>query len=148
MNITAKVNATNVNFLDINLDLQRNIYKPYKKANETPVYVHRDSNHPKSILENIPKSVNMRLSKISSSKEVFDSAVPPYQEALNKSGYNFKLSYDENIPIEKKKQNRSRKITYFNPPFSKNVDTNIGKKFLNLIDQTIKKRSHVEKNNQ
>ena len=32
-----------------------------------------------------------------------------------------------------RKKNRSRRLTYFNPPFSLNVETNIGKEFLNLI---------------
>ena len=139
------MNAINVNFLDINLDLQQNTYRPYMKPNETSIYVHRESNHPRRILENIPKSVNTRLSKISSSKEVFDSAIPLYQEALYKSGYDFKLSYDENIPTETKKQKRNRKITWFNPPFSKNVETKIGAKFLKLIDQTIPKNHILRK---
>ena len=33
------------------------------------------------------------------------------------------------------KKNRRRKITWFNPPFSKNVQTNIGQDFLKLIDK-------------
>ena len=82
--LTTNVNVKNVNFLDIQLDLETDTYKPYMKPNSTPVYVNKESNHPRSVLENIPKSVNMRLSKISSSKEIFDSAIPPYQEALKK----------------------------------------------------------------
>ena len=63
------------------------------KPNDTPVYVNVESNHPKSILKNIPLSVNKRLNLISSSKEVFEEAVPPYQEALKKSGHSFELAY-------------------------------------------------------
>ena len=129
-NITAQA----VNFLDINLDLESDIFKPYMKPNSTPCYVHRDSNHPRAILENIPKSVNKRLSAISSNKQVFDLASPPYQEALQKSGYDFKLNFEPPIPCQKSK-NRKRNITYFNPPFSKNVQTRIGDQFLNLIDK-------------
>ena len=33
-----------------------------------------------------------------------------------------------------KKRSRGRKITWFNPPFSANVSTNIGAKFLRIID--------------
>ena len=39
-----------------------------------------------------------------------------------------------NKPTSKK--NRNRKVTWFNPPFSKNVKTNIGKKFLAIIKET------------
>ena len=104
------------------------------KPNSTPCYVHKDSNHPKAILENIPKSVNKRLSTISSNKQVFDQASPPYQEALKRSGYDFKLNFEPPSPSQKSK-NRKRNITYFNPPFSKNVQTKIGDQFLNLIDK-------------
>ena len=92
-NITAQANLKSVNFLDVNFDLESDIFKPYMKPNSTPCYIHKDSNHPKAILENIPKSVNKRLSTISSNKQVFDQASPPYQEALQKSGYNFKLNF-------------------------------------------------------
>ena len=126
-----------MNFLDINLDLLTDTFKPYMKDNENPIYVHRNSNHPKRILENIPKSVNLRLSKISSDKKVFDSTKGPYQEALIKSGYNYPLEYDPPVTDGQtnRKKNRGRKITYFNPPFSLNVATNVGGKFLQLIDQ-------------
>ena len=133
-NITAQANLKSVNFLDVNFDLESDIFKPYMKPNSTPCYIHKDSNHPKAILENIPKSVNKRLSTISSNKQVFDQASPPYQEALKKSGYNFKLNFEPPSPSQKSK-NRKRNITYFNPPFSKNVQTKIGDQFLNLIDK-------------
>ena len=34
-----------------------------------------------------------------------------------------------------KAKNRSRNVTYFNPPFSLNVQTNIGKQFLKLLEK-------------
>ena len=39
-------------------------------------------------------------------------------------------------------RNRRRKIIWFNPPYSKNVETNIGKKFFSLIDKHFPK-GHV-----
>ena len=51
--ITSLANVKNVNFLDINFDLSEDIYKPYMKPNDKPVYVHTESNHPRSILKNI-----------------------------------------------------------------------------------------------
>ena len=93
-NITANANMKTVDFLDIHLDLKKDIYQPYMKPNAAQSYVHRDSNHPRGILENIPRSINRRLSTLSANKQVFDSACPPYQEALQKSGYDFKLTYE------------------------------------------------------
>ena len=46
--------------------------------------------------------------------------------------FNYKLAYKKPEP---KNRNRRRKIIWFNPPFNKNVSTNIGKAFLKLIDK-------------
>jgi len=96
---------------------------------------HSKSNHPPSIIKNIPVSVNRRLSEISYDAGVFDEAAKPYQEALGKSGYTFKLQFkppQTSLP----KSNRSRNIIWFNPPYNRNVKSNIGRQFLRLIDQS------------
>ena len=77
LNVTAEANLKTVNFLDINLNLETELYKPYMKANNTPTYVHKESNHPEAILKNIPQSVNRRLSSISSNEQVFDQTKHP-----------------------------------------------------------------------
>ena len=143
-NITAQANMNSVNFLDINLNLDLDTYRPYMKPNGAPVYVHRESNHPRGILENIPKSINTRLSSISSNQEVFKAACPPYQAALEKSGYDFQLSYDP-PPPSGKSRNQKRKVLYFNPPFSKNVKTNVGELFLKLLKTHFPKTNPLSK---
>ena len=77
---------------------------------------------------------------ISSNKEVFDAAAPPYQEALKNSGYSYELKYWPEEP-SRGKRNRNRRVTYFNPPFSMNVKSKIGADFLQLI------RKHFPKSN-
>ena len=75
--------------------------------------------------------INKRLSNISSNATEFKKAAPVYQEALNESGYKYKLNYN---PTENQtKRNRDRKITWFNPPFDLTVKTNVGKKFLAIL---------------
>ena len=91
------------------------------------------------ILKNIPYSVNKRLSSISSNEQVFNLASPPYQEALNKSGYDFTLKFDPPIANQNEKSKRQRKISWFNPPFSRNVRTNVDEQFLKLIDKNFPK---------
>ena len=81
-----------MNFLDVTLDLKSGEHWPYTKPGNVPSYVHVKSNHPPTILKNIPEGINKRLSEISSDKECFNKAKPLYQDALNKSGYNYKLS--------------------------------------------------------
>ena len=128
-----EANSEIVDFLDVTFDLTSGVYKPFKKENETPMYVHSGSNHPPTVLKNIPLGFNQRLTRISSNKQVFDAAARDYQEALVKSGYSHKLEYN---PIERgqKKKNRERNIMWFNPPYSANVRTNLGRDFLKLID--------------
>ena len=83
-----------VNFSDVNFYLETETFKPYMKSNQTPVYVHMQSNHPPGILKNIPASGNKRLSSISSNEDIFKAALPPYQQALKNSGYNFELNFE------------------------------------------------------
>ena len=44
-------------------------------------------------------------------------------------------SDSNNGNISKKSKQRKRNILWFNPPFSKNVATKIGRYFVNLIDK-------------
>ena len=131
---TSTANLTQVQFLDVTLDLKNEIFKPYIKPGDKPIYVHSKSNHPPAILKNIPLSINKRLSKISANKEIFDAAVPLYQKELDANGYQHTLEFDPLATSNKEKQKRNKKVIYFNPPYSINVKTNLGAKFLRLID--------------
>ena len=134
------MNGKSVNFLDINFNLETKLYKPYMKPNDMPLYVHCKSNHPKNVKENIPLSVQKRLSKISSNGDIFDQACPTYQKALDDAGYEHPLKFNPTDNIARK--NRSRRKKFFNPPFSLNVKTNVGAKFLRIIDECFPK-SHI-----
>ena len=48
-------------------------------------------------------------------------------------------------PTGQKKRNRKRNIIWFNPPFNKNIKTNIGKTFLKLIDKHFPRSSKLHK---
>ena len=80
----------------------------------------------------MPAAINRRLSALSSNKETFDIAKPLYVKALISSGFNANLHYYEENTTTPTKRNRKRNI-WFNPPYSKNVQTNVAKTFLNLI---------------
>ena len=107
--------------------------------------VDKSSNHPPGILKNIPKSVNNRLSKISANQEVFIQACTPFQEALKKSGYDYKLNFNPPVPNQTNSSKRKRNILRFHPPYSQHVQTNIGQKFLRLIDQHFPKQHPLGK---
>ena len=143
LQVTIEPNQTKVNFLDITMDLENESYRPFIKPNTTPLYIHTQSNHPPSIIRNIPIAVNKRLSSISSSKEEFNKATPIFKEALAKTGYKAKLEFDPEATRKNKnkkiKKSPSRDVTWYNPPFSLNVQTKVGQKFLQLIDKCFPK---------
>ncbi|XP_067940660.1 uncharacterized protein [Watersipora subatra] len=132
LKITTEANSKVVNFLDVTLNLTNGEYRPYIKPSDKPIYVHARSNHPPCILKNIPRAINQRLSTLSSSKDCFQRIAPTYQQALQQSGYDYKLSY---LPKsdQTNKQKRKRNIIWYNPPYSMNVASNIGKQFLNIL---------------
>ncbi|KAJ8049880.1 hypothetical protein HOLleu_02811 [Holothuria leucospilota] len=81
--IEIEANKKVVNFLDLTLDLHTGTYKPYLKPNNTPLYVHKQSNHPPLIIRNIPESINRRLTNISSNETTFNCSIPqhPYHNS-------------------------------------------------------------------
>ena len=109
------------------------------------MYVNTKSNHPPTVMKNIPLGINRRLSRNSANKTVFDAATPLYQEALQKSGYNFQLTYEPHENRNTKKKCRKKPVTWFNPPFSKNVKSNVGKEFLKLLDRAFPQTNPLHK---
>ena len=148
LDITVQTNLKVVQYLDIEFDLANNRYKSYRKPNNDPLYVNTKSNHPPSVLKQIPIGIGRRLSEISSSEEVFKTTAPQYEAALRNSGFKEKLVYvsGENTEIQEERQTRRRrKIIWYNPPFSLSVKTNIGKEFLKLLRSHFHRRHKFSK---
>jgi len=142
--ITIEANKQIINFLDVTFNLSNSTYQPFTKPNTTLQYVHRESNHPPITTKNIPAGINKRLSSLSSDKASFDRATPPYQKALDESRYHYTLHYDPTATAKRRNRQRNN-ILWYNPPFSKNVSTNIGHKFLTLIDKHFPKDHKLRK---
>ena len=49
------------NYLGITLNLNDGSYRPYRKPNEETNYIHINSDHPPSIIKEIPQSIEKRL---------------------------------------------------------------------------------------
>ena len=88
LKITIKAVFYVVKFLDITLDLRNNTYESYRKPDKHHIYVHKSSNHPKTILSQLPKTTNKRLSDLSYVKEIFQGETPIYSELLKNSVFN------------------------------------------------------------
>ena len=93
LDITVEPNLKITDFLDITLNLNTGKFYPYRKPNDTPLYVNKKSNHPPCIIKRLPIMINKRLSDISCDKEEFTKSAPLYQKALEESGFSHQLEY-------------------------------------------------------
>ena len=156
-----EANKKVTDFLDITLDLHTGSYKPYKKPNDTISYIHCQSNHPPSIIKKLPKGIEIRLSNNSANADIFQEAAKPYNNVLKNNGHMEELKYTNKGTIQNKRgktpnisdpqksepltnntkennnKKKRRKITWLNPPFSRNVATNIGKKILHITQRLL-----------
>ena len=135
LNITVEANLTEVNFLDVSFNLADGSFRPFTKPNCSVKYVSKQSNHPPLILKNLPVGINTRLSGISSNKESFEEEKNIYQAALVEAGYNHKLEFKMDSMDGIKKRRRKQHILWFNPPFSCNIKTNVGKRFFSILQK-------------
>ena len=123
----------------------------FSKNYSAPKYINISSNHPRQI----PNAVNQRI------KIIFEENQGIYDDALKDSGFQDRLEYltlvdlaskvksnngvtrtlikvgEINNSSHSKRQgkNRNRRIVWFNPPFCKLTNINIGKYFLHLLDK-------------
>ena len=77
-------------------------------------------------------------------KVSFNQATTPYQKALEKCRYWYNLHYEPPTTTKMKKQTMEQQ-TLVQLPFSKNVSTNIGHKFLALVDKHFPKDHKLRK---
>lgn len=140
--ITCEVNLDTVSFLDVEFNLPLNKYFPYRKPNDVPMYVNKNSNHPPHVLKQIPKMTSTRLSDLSSTEEEFQKIVPEYKDVLQKSGFKEDLKYS---PKKKKKRVRKRNILWYNPPFDKQVKNNVARNFLKIVEKNFPKHHKFHK---
>ena len=132
---TIQSNLKSVDYLDITLNLTSGLFQPYRKPNDKALYINSKSNHPPTVIKQVPTAINRRLSASSSIKETFDKANPLYDKALRSSGFNANLHYYEKNTTTPTKRIRKRNTIWFNPPNRKNFQTNVAKTFLNLIEK-------------
>ena len=84
-------------------DLENNVYKPFHKEYNKPIYINKHFNHPPSILKQLPKSIEKQISETSSNKDIFDESIEPYKNALKESGFSETLTILHQQPTKNKK---------------------------------------------
>ena len=131
LTITIDTDVIETDFLYVSFNLEMDKFLPYRKPSNTRLYIHSESSHPHSIIKRFPSMTNKRISNLSCNEHEFNKAKPLYESALKSSGFNYSMKFE--APVENARRNRNRKVIWFNPPYSLNVKTNIGKVFLKLV---------------
>ena len=136
LKVKVKANARVCNFLDITLDLSNEVHSPYMKPNTHLEYVHVHSNHPKHVTKHAVSETGKRLSLLSSTEEIFNTAKGPYEAALKRAGHKEPLSYHPAArPNQSGARRRRRRTIWFNPPYCASMTTKLGQLFLSLLDE-------------
>ena len=148
LKVTIEANIKCTDFLDISMDLETGIHRPYRKDDSVPTYINVHSNHPPHIKKNLPHMISERISKLSSNEQIFNQEANLYNEGLKQAGYKDKIKFirkennDNNVGS---KRSRKRKIIYFCPPWNDALATNLGRRFLELIDHHFPRDSPLHK---
>ena len=118
------------------------------KMDQSPSYINVNSNHPKAIIKQVPKAVNLRIRNLSANEEIFRKGSKMYIDALKSSGYKESFTYKEekvpngnnnkDINKENRRKNRKSKIIWLNPPFRRLTNIKFGKYFLKVVDKHFK----------
>ena len=70
LSMTIETNLIETNFLDVSFNLVTGKYFPFRKANNTLLYINTFSNHPPTIIKQLPKVISKRISDLLCKKKV------------------------------------------------------------------------------
>ena len=119
-------------------------YFPFRKANNTPLYINAFPNHSPTIIKQLPKIINKTSSDLFCNKEELEKVKSAYESALKDSGFFLTISYN-NSNSQKAQRNTDKNVKRFNRLYSQNVKTNIGKLFINLARKLFPKNNKYHK---
>ena len=108
------------------------------------MYINTSSNHSPQVTKQLPTPISERLSNNSSNEEIFNASEYEYETALENSYQQTKLIFSKKEQ-RKQKRIRNRNLIWFNLPFSRNVTTNVAKRFFNLLDIHFPKSNKLQK---
>ena len=94
LNIIIETNLVETDFLDVTFNILTQKYFPYHRPNNDPLYINAKSNHPPTIIKDLPKMINKHLSDLSFNEDEFKRAKPLYENALKESGYKAEMKYE------------------------------------------------------
>ena len=63
-------------------------------------YINVNSNHPYSVIKNLPEGISLRISKYSSDKTVFNHFKELFNNTLPNSGFDYKSSFCHSLKVK------------------------------------------------
>ena len=89
------------------LNLSNNVHKPFLKTDLYPSYINVKSNHPKTIIKQVPKAVKLRIRNLSVKEKIFQESSKIYKHTLKNSSFREEFTYQgENISKDINKENK------------------------------------------
>ena len=118
-------------------DLNKEKYILFCKPNNTALYIYAQSNHPPIVKKHFPQMIGQKISNLSCNKEAFGIAAPEYNQALRRSVFKHTIMHkaSQSSPNHSNNYKKKQNIIWVNPPFKKNVTTNIGKESFSLLSK-------------
>ena len=86
--LSITIDLIETNFLHVSFNLAMDKCFRYRKPNNTPLYIHSESNHPPSITKQLPSMTRKHTLNLSCNENEFSKAKPLYKSALKSSGFN------------------------------------------------------------
>ena len=114
LSITTDTNLIETDFLDVSFNLEMDRCFRYSKPNNTPLYIHSESNHPPSIIKQLLLITNRLTSNLSCNENELNKAKPLYESVLKNSRVDSSVKFEP--PVKNARPNRNRKVIWFNPP--------------------------------
>ena len=84
--VDIKTNLNEIHSLDLTFNLKET-YHRFRKQNDTLLYMQISFNHPPTLFEDIPQSINHRLSENSSNKTIFNKTKKTFETALKTENF-------------------------------------------------------------
>ena len=82
LDVIINYNMKIVNCFDFTFHLNVRTYRPYQKPDSKIQQTHFESNHPPNINKKTLKTIEKRLSQVSSNEEIFSESAPFYEGKL------------------------------------------------------------------
>ena len=144
LRITIEANKQIINFLDVTFNLNNSSYRPFTKPNTTLQYVHRESNHPPITTRTYPPASTDGYHPFHRTKH--HSTKPPPRTKMHSTTADTTTLYTTNRPqLLNGETDNATTSSGTTPHSAKNVNTNIGHRFLALVDKHFPKANKLRK---